>query len=230
MTDARQQVQRVLADADRPADATEEEPLSVETPPDRSRQFRYTNFSRMRLSYIGDDQVRLDHIRRTADQAIQARFNGAFSLMDRLYRCVREPVTRDGEVVTGSDGRPIWQADEDGNPAEDWSLLGEGERSNFLFAINTHLFGWEQEAVDLWAEAMYAKVMWEEQFANAFIKLPGVSVSGKPTIDDRTQAGHAFSAQDRYFAVYCAALSRKAEAVVRSMNRLQRMLENTTAR
>ena len=113
---------------------------------------------------------------------------------------------------------------------EDWSLLGHTQRSDFLDAITMHLWEWEQTAVDAWAEAMYAKVAWEEKFANGYIKLPGNAISGKPTIDDRTQTGHSFSAQERYFAVYCSALSRKADALVRSMTRIQRLLENTTTR
>ena len=70
---------------------------------------------------------------------------------------------------------------------EDWSLLGHTQRSDFLDAITMHLWEWEQGAVDAWAEAMYAKVAWEEKFANGYIKLPGNAISGKPTIDDRTR-------------------------------------------
>jgi len=231
MSDAATQIQRVLDDSDIPADGTTEQPIEPTTSTERSRQFRYTNFSRMRFSWIGEDRARLDEIQRQADLALRSRFQDALDLLDRIFLCVREPaVDGEGEVRLGPDGRPVWQADEQGHPVEDWSLLGDTQRGNFLFAINTHLYGWEQGAVDLWAEAMYAKVNWEEKFANAFIKLPGNAISGKPTIDDRTQTGHAFSAQERYFAVYCSALSRKADALIRSMTRIGRMLENTMTR
>jgi hypothetical protein len=57
-----------------------------------------------------------------------------------------------------------------------------------------------------------------------------MQISGKPTIDDRTQWGHQFSAEERYFAVFRSVLSRKADALVRSMERLRRMLESTAIR
>lgn len=232
MTDARQQVERVLAESDQPADATAEEGLAPDIPPDRTRQFRYTNFSRMRMSWIGDDLVRLEEIQATANRALQARFKKAFDLMDEVWLCVREPLADEstGEIRLASDGRPRWREDEHGNPVENWGRLDDRTRERFLFAITTHLFEWETAAVDLWAEAMYSKVQWEEAFANGFIRMPGNQVSGRPTIDDRTQTGHAFSAQERYFAVFCSALSRKADALVRSLTRIQRLLENTTIR
>lgn len=226
------QVERVLADADRPEDPGREQGLEPDIPPDRTRQFTHTSFARMRTGWAGDDASRLAEVRATADDIIRAEFAVAFAVMDRLHHYVRTPVvdTGTGEIRTYPDGTPMWELDEAGVPAEDWGALGSREREALLFTIVTWLFEWELKSVDAWAEAMYAKVQWEEKFARGFIALPGMQVAGRPTIDDRTQWGHQFSAEERYFAVFRSVLSRKADALVRSMNRLSRLLEGTSAR
>jgi hypothetical protein len=226
------QVERAIADADRPDDPGEERPLEPDIPPDRTRQFTHTSLSRMRTGWKGDDDARLAEVRATADDIIRAEFSVAFSVMERIYRYVRTPVVdgETGEVRAYPDGTPMWESDGLGAPVEDWGALGPREREALLLTITTWLFEWELRSVDKWAEAMFAKVQWEEKFARGFIALPGAAISGKPTIDDRTQWGHQFSAEERYFAVFRAVLSRKADALVRSMNRLVRLLEGTSIR
>jgi hypothetical protein len=71
-------------------------------------------------------------------------------------------------------------------------------------------------------------VDWEVKFASAFVNMPGSQISGRPTIDDRTQAGHRDSAQERYFAVFRSAISRQADGLVSAMKGLQFLLQKTT--
>jgi hypothetical protein len=224
-------VERALADTGRPDDPGQEQPLQPDIPPDRTRQFSHTSFSRMRTGWTGDDSARVAEVRATADEIVRAEFRVAFAVMERVYRYVRTPLVdpETGEVRTYPDKSPMWEADELGCPVESWGALTDADRRALMFTIVSWLFDWELKSVDAWAEAMYSKVQWEEKFARGFIALPGMQVSGKPTIDDRTQWGHQFSAEERYFAVFRSVLSRKAEAIVRSMNRLYRLLEATTA-
>lgn len=221
-----EQLDRVLKDADQTIAVPDEQGLEPDPAPDRTRKFSYTNFSRMRTRWPQADQMRIEDLHYQADQIIRAQFKVAFDVIEQIYRVVRD-TSRDpdtGQIRTGSDGRPVWITDEFGNPAEKWSNLDAQWRSNFLFAITVHLFEWEQMSFDSWAEAMYAKVVWEDKFATGFLGQPGVQVSGKPTVDDRTQTGHKHSIDERYFAVFKAVLSKKAEGVVRSMTRLERLL------
>jgi hypothetical protein len=186
----------------------------------------------MRVSWQGDDSERLTEITAVADDIIRKEFKVAFAVMTRLHKSVRTPLVEEGTGVlrTYPDGTPMWETDELGVPAEDWSQLSDRDREALLFTIVTWLFEWELRAVDEWAQAMYAKVQWEEKFARNFTALPGIQISGKPTIDDRTQWGHRNSAEERYFAVFRSVLSRKADSLVRSMIRLQKLLENTSVR
>lgn len=233
MKSAQEKIEEAIADAGRPDDAAAEKPLEVDVPPDRTRQLTHTSFSRMRVNWLGDDSVRLQEILGEAQQAIKDEFKVAFAVIARLQRHVRTPLMDDdvpGTVRTYPDGSPMWVTDSMGLPVEDWGLLDNRTRDSLLFTITTWLFEWELLAVDEWAKAMFAKVQWEEKFAKGFISLPGMQISGKPTIDDRTQWGHQFSAEERYFAVFRSVLSRKADALVRSMERLRRMLESTAIR
>jgi hypothetical protein len=228
------QAERAIAEveADRGDDPGAEQGLEPDLPPDRTRQFTHTSFSRMRTGWRGDDDTRLAEVKAIADDIIRSEFADAFAVIERIHRYVRTPVVdpSTGEIRAYPDGTPMWEADETGMPSENWGQLGDTERQGILLTIATWLFEWEIRSVDKWAEAMFAKVQWEETFARGFIALPGASITGKPTIDDRTQWGHQFSAEERYFAVFRSVLSRKADALVRSMNRLARLLEGTSSR
>lgn len=231
MSDARDQVDRVLAESDTPVDGTLESPLEPDIHPDRTRQFRSTSFARMKTSWSGPDAQALADVQFAADQAIKTVFPRALRLLARLQEIARVPAAIDpatGEPERHPNGKIKWLVDEWGEPVEDWSRLDPKSRSDALFTITTHMYEWESNRVRLWAEAMYAKVLWEQSFSYGFRVLPGSSgaISGKPTIDDRTQLGHAHSAQDRYFGVFQSSISRQADALVRSMERIGRLLEN----
>lgn len=233
MKSTREKIEDAIADADRPDDAAAEKTLEVDVPPDRTRQMTHTSFSRMRINWLGDDSVRLQEVLAEADSMIKDEFRVAFAVIERLHRCVRTPLMEEdvpGTIRTYPDGSPMWETDSMGLPVEDWGLLDDRTRDSLLYIITTWLFEWELKSVDEWAKAMFAKVQWEEKFAKGYVSLPGMQVSGKPTIDDRTQWGHQYSAEERYFAVYRSVLSRKADALVRSMERLRRLLENTAIR
>lgn len=228
MADARDQVARVLDGSQQPLDVTAESPLEPDTAPDRTRQFRSVNFSRMKRSWTGDDAAALGDIMHAADQAINAYFARAIRLIEHLQEIAQIPVTEQGEVQFHPNGRRKVRVDEHGDAIEDWSRLSETDRSNALFTLTTHMYEWERIAVRMWGEAMFAKAIWEQAFSEGFRVLPGQQISGKPTIDDRTQVGHAHSAQDRYFGIFCSMLSRQADSLVRNLVRIQRLLENTS--
>lgn len=233
MSDSDKQIQQALDDSDVPADAPQEQPLAPDIPPERTRQFTHTNFSRMRTQWRDDQAPAIAVVQGEADRIIRGEFRVAFAVLARIRKHVRTPMVHpaSGEVLTHSDGTMRWELDEDGIPSEDWRLLTGDEElcKDFLWTITTWLFEWEQTAVKKWAEAMFSKVDWEQAFARGFRTLPGESLA-RPTIDDRTQAGHRNSADERYFAVFQSALSRAADKVVEDMKRLQWLLERTVDR
>jgi hypothetical protein len=218
------QVGRVLRDSERPFDADQEDPLAPDIPPDRTRQFRSVNFSRMRTTWSDDDRIKIEEIRRLADEAVFRTFYDAYELLDRIRMAVREPqCTDDGEVLRDKRGRPLWQLNERGVPAEDWTKMTDRQRLMFLYEIVTHLFEWTQRSEAVWMDAMFAKGLWEEAFAFGF----SAQRDKRLTIDDRTQFGHIASMEQRYFAIFQSALSRRAQAMVRSLGLLEQRLKDT---
>jgi hypothetical protein len=234
MSDSDKQIERVIAESDVPADATQEQPLQPDLKPDRTRQFTNTNFSRMRTTWRDDQQPMMAVIQGEADRIIRTEFRVAFAVLDRIHKHVRIPMVNGptGEVLTHADGSVRWKLDEYGVPEEEWELLTGDEKlcTGMLWTINTWLAEWELVAVKKWAEAMFAKVEWEQAFARGYKTLPGEQITGKPTIDDRTQTGHRVSADERYFAVFQSVLSRSADRVVESMTRIQWLLQKTVDR
>jgi len=162
-----------------------------------------------------------------AEQAIEGLFGRAIRLIDRLRSIAQTPIEINGEIQYHLNGKPKVRVDEYGDPIEDWSRLGPEQAKNFLFVINTSLFEWEAVKVRLWGEAMFAKGLWEQAFSYGFRVRGGEAISGKPTIDDKTQMGHLNSAQDRFFGIFCAVLSRRADVLVMRLDRIQWMLEKT---
>lgn len=231
MTDARDRIERELAEAGRPVDAAKEEPLEPDPPPDRTRETVSPGLSRLRteLRWNEADEETLAIIEATATDIISTEFRAAFVIIERLRKAVRSQAfdEESGEFLTYADGTPRWE-EEDGIPVEDWSRLSERERRNARHALVLYLFEWETRASDKWARAMFAKVNWEEKFAHGFTALPESPGSRKPTIDDRTQWGHRLSIDERYFAVFNTYISKKADAVVRSASRLYDLLKETS--
>ena len=211
--DDNKQIVRVLGESDQPANSTDEKPLAPDIHPDRTRQFRSVNLSRMRTEWSSkDDVIIMEEIKLRAEKLLKERFAAAFSLRDRIQLCVRS---------LGPDNQ-TWETHEDGTIAEDWTQLRDEQRDDFLYTISVNLFEWEMAAVEMWREAMIAKAQWEQAFARGYL-----SPEGRYTIDDRTQAGHYDSDQERYHAIFLSSLSRGADAIVRSMTFLANTLERT---
>lgn len=76
-------------------------------------------------------------------------------------------------------------------------------------------------AADAWTESMFAKAQWEERFGIAY----GAPHDG--TIEDRTSYAKRDAAEERYFAIFAASYSRKADALVRVMSTLGQRLKDS---
>lgn len=215
MTAGQEQAVKQSDEADQPASVPDE--LETKT------RFRHPNFSRMRTDWRGDDAVVVATVSGAIEKRIMANFKDAYQIMHDLFMIVREPEIDEvsGKVHKDIHGWPIWKRTSSGSWVEDFSKLGRTERDNFLFSITTRMFAWEQAAADAWGEAMLAKALWEEAYSVAFDE----PMAG--TISDRDAVAKKNVAEDRYFAVFVSAYSRKADAVVRSMTNLALRLRDS---
>jgi hypothetical protein len=216
------QIQRVLQGVDASLDHKDEGPLEASVRGDRATRLTQPNWSRMRRSWNAEDRYAIDEIMAATDKIIRDTFPVAFALMDKIYRAARfaKADKATGLKLTGPEGGPVWEMDQDGLPVEDWTRIGDKDRDDWLWIITTHLFEWEQQQARMWGTSMYAKGKWEEVFSNAF-----QSGNAGSTVDDKTQYGQSSAMESRYFAIFQGLLSRRSDALVRSMARIQGVLE-----
>jgi hypothetical protein len=224
-TDEARRVERALADVSEGAD----EPMEIDPHPDRTRAFSSTGFSRMQTNWNPAEQNVIDMARQQVERELLIGFAEVYRILNRLYEIVRRPVCNPdtGEVLTDRNGFAVWAKDDFGMVQEDWGALTEADKDSFLHQITTRLVIWEQIAADYWGDAMYAKGSWEERFATGFMDTPPVE-GKRPTVDDRTHHGQSLARDQRYLAIYMSVRSKKADALVRSMERLARTLRDTS--
>lgn len=193
-------------------------------PEEREEWFQSPGFRRMKTEWTGDDKAQLDRVQGAIERRVFDTFTDAYVVISDLYDVIRdqEVNTETGEIKVDQFGFPIWKKSPvTGAYVEDWTRLTYVQRDNFLMRITTALFDWEQRSADLWTEAMFSKAMFTEHHAIEFDK----PMAG--TIDDRNAVATVKSADDRYFALMLTAVSRKAEALVRTMTNLQLRLRDT---
>jgi len=197
------------------------EPMEQEVlPEERNRRHFTPGFARMRTEW--HDHATVARVHSAVEARIMHNFAEAFQVMSEIYDIVREPVLHaDDTPVRDVHGFIVWKRNAtDTGFVEDFTKITVRQREHLLFKITTSLFNWEQAAAEAWAEAMYAKAIWEESFAVGF----DAPMTG--TVDDRRAAGTKVSGDDKYFAVFVSAYSRRADAIVRSMERLSIRLKD----
>jgi len=215
------QVDRVLGEMTR---SGQDESTEVDIHPDRTRESRTPGFSRMRTDWNSPEAAHVRSLNNLITRRLMTRFADAYELMNDIWLVVRTPVVDDnGEISTDEYGQPLWVRTEAGNYVEDWDKLGLRQREHFLFSIVTRLYEWQQTAGEAWAESMFAKAMWEERFAEGF------GLSEGRTVDDRTHSGTRHSQQERYFAIFQASYSRRADALMNSLKGIELRLSQSVA-
>lgn len=202
-----------------------DEPINPELPEEREKQFRTPGFARMRVDWRSDDWLIIERAKTAVDGRIIDNFRDAYQIMYEVYDLVRTPQVdpETGEILTDEFGFTLWQQTPSGSYEEDWSNLTHKQKENFLFAITTRLFEWEQRAADAWGEAMFAKAIWEERFAIDF----DAPMHG--TVDDRKAKGNLGARDEKYFAIFLTLYSRKADAIVKSLDRLGQRIKDSMA-
>jgi hypothetical protein len=201
---------------------TADVPMGEAENQEEAKKFRTPGFQRMRLDWKSDDRDILNRAKVTSETRLLREFPEAYRLIARVYDIVREPVYDEfGNAVKDARGLTVWKTSPLGGYEEDFSRLGIRQKEDFLFAITTHLFEWQQLAADAWGEAMFAKAQWEERFSIGF----DAPVSG--TVDDRTAAGRLDSREERYFAIFMSMYSRKVDSLIRSLELLNQRIKDS---
>lgn len=211
---AAEALEEMAEQADTPAEAS--------IPEETKFTFRTPGFSRMRTEWRREDYDVIQSAKDMVERRIIEMFADAYQVMFDVYSVVRtQAADANGEPMVDAFGLPIWLRLDSGAWDEDFTRLTSKAKEDFLFKITTNVFDWSQRSTDLWGEAMFAKAQWEERFAIEF----DTGLSG--TVDDRKARGNKEAADERYFAIFLSLLSRKAEAIVRSMELLGQRLKDS---
>lgn len=226
-TTAEEITKEVSERADDPIDA------QVTEPGETDLKFDTPGFGRMRTDWRGDDLRVLRQVESAVNKLLWAEFWSLFVVQDEFQAVVRDPLMRPDDPtkpLLDEDGAQAWACDPvTGLPEEDWTRLTDRHRYHFQHQIVNMLFAWEQSAEKLRGRSLFAKAKWEELFASGFESLPAKTAT-KPTVEDREQRARRIAAQERYFAIFASSLSRRADALVRSMTRLHYTLERSLPR
>lgn len=199
------------------------ESLAVEIPEERAIKWRSPSFARMRTNWRNNDEYMVvSAAREIVEKRIIHTFSDAYAIMNEIFDIVREaevdPET--GEVLRDKHGFKVWKKDPSGKYTEDFSVLTGKQKEHFFMAITTRLFDWEQRSADIWAEAMFAKAVFEERFAISY-RVPKAG-----TIENNTAYANEEAADEKYFALFATHYSKRAEAIVRVMNLLAQRLKD----
>ncbi len=220
MSEGERTADRIMREESEEADKT----LEVDLHDDRTQEFTTHRENRLRYDWSDDVREEIHGIHSVVERLLLETFGSAYQIMNELYEIVREPsVGKGGEIQTDIYGFTIWERNEYGNYIEDYSKLGMKEVKDLLFKITTRLFQWEQDAARIHGDAMYAKALWERSFALGYTD---ARMNGGRTVEDRTQAGRVASLDDRFFGIFQSNLSRRADALVRSMTLLSQRLKD----
>lgn len=183
--------------------------------------FRTPGFSRMRTDWNGPEGDVVRSVLRAIDDRIQHEFLDAYEIMNTLYELVRTPETdAQGDPIVDAHGFKVWKRRTNGTWDEDWTRLTRGQKETCSSRSPPGVV--EQRAANRWTEAMLAKGAWEERFAIDY-RTP----EGRATIEDRTAAAKTGSTDERYLAIFMAAYSRRADAIVRTMQLIGQRLKDS---
>lgn len=202
--------------------ASEEMTAPEEPSAPRETEFRTPKFHRMTFSLDRQTQLVVQRARRAVDEEVMRQYSDAFWILNQIWDIVRAPeLDEHGEPVVDSRGLTVWKRKANGLYDEDFTRLTRANKEHFMGLVTTRLFTWEQQAADLWGDAMMARARFEERFAIAYDE----PISG--TVDDRKARGNRDAAEERYFAIFATTLSRKADSIVKSMDRIALRLRDS---
>jgi hypothetical protein len=194
--------------------------LPFDIPIEHNRKFRSPGLRRMRTDWNSEEGDILRHARDIAEKRITTEFVDAYKILSHIYDIVRIPILVDGQPPLPN-GDVKYQKDAYGEYLEDWEKLTHREKDSLVYQITTRLFAWEQKAANIWQESMLAQVKWEEHYSISY------DAPDSKTMGEREAIGRKEAIDDRYWAVIVTTYSRRADALVRSMERLAQRLERS---
>lgn len=177
-------------------------------------------FTKIRFSWRPEDRDILERIRMAAETMFDEAFGDAITVLDDFFLQLRIPEQRNGIVVRGADGRPVWKKDESGRFVEDWNQLTGQDIEVALVNLERVKFGLVPQVNQLLMEAVYARNVASDVHDDAW----GQVMEG--TQGDRSARSNRESRQDRYAAYFRYYLWQTADVFLKQIDSFMKTLTN----
>lgn len=175
-------------------------------------------FTKIRFSWKPEDRVILDRIRIAAEAMTEDAFAEQIDVVDDFFLQLRVPEQRDGIVVRGADGRPVWQTDDAGNPIERWSQLTGQDIEHTLANLERLRFSVAPRVNELFLEALYARHVASDVHDEAWGKV----MDG--TQGDKSARSNRASQVDHYASYFRFYLYSTAKTLLDEIDRFTKVL------
>jgi hypothetical protein len=160
-------------------------------------------------------------VKRSVDEYVVQEFSQAYAIIHALLNKTRLPETDEyGNAVVGENGEVVWKRHPDGSVIEDWSKVDAMDMDKLVLNASVYAFFAGQRSIDLYAEAVFAKLSAEDAFDDKFAGI----MSG--TISDKTSSANRKVRQERYFAFYRSYLYKRVKETVDRLDTLVRRVES----
>ena len=177
-------------------------------------------FTKIRFTWKAEDRAMRERIQIAADDMFQEGFTEAINIIDDFYEMLRVPEQREGIVVRGADGRPVWEKDDQGHFIEDWSQLTGQDVEQTLARIARLRMSLAPRVNELFLDALHARHVASDAYDDAWFEI----MDG--TQGDRAARSNRESRQDRYAAYFRYYLWSVADTFMKEIAAFTKLLEN----
>lgn len=174
----------------------------------------------LKFDWSPEERETIETVKSIVKQEVSKDFGQVAHVLHDMLRKVRmQEVDANGKPLYDETGAPVWQKWPDGSIKEDWSRIDAADIDAFLMNAAVFSFFVAQSVVDAYGEAVFAKYMSEDKFAEVYDSL----IEG--TIDDKRAAASKKSRLERYFAFYKAYKYRYMREMMDRIDSISRRLE-----
>lgn len=166
---------------------------------------------RIAIEMEQEDKDDLDYIMNAIEQQIRSQYAQAFALESQLLAKVR--------VVAPPALGGGWVMNPDGSYIEDWSKVTLSDMEQFINAASSETFFASQKVIDSYAEAVFAKYSYDDEFDEAYSRI----LTG--TISDKTAKAKRKTQKSRWIALYKTLYYKKAKEIVDKLDAHVRRVE-----
>lgn len=177
-------------------------------------------FTKIKFSWSPEDRAILERIRMSADAIFEEAFTASIEAIDWFYLQLRVPKTKEGQVLTGADGRTIWETDQFGRPVEDWNQLTGTDVEKTLADLARLRFYVAPQVNQLMLDALYARHTAQDTHDEAWAGL----MDG--TQGDKSARSNRDSRVDRYHSYFRFCLYSVAKTFLDEIDAFTKLLTN----